>query len=219
MDRTGAALHRLYRQALESDELQAWEEFVREAHTPVASAVYLTLARWGKPSKERVEDLVQETFLKLCEGGFGLLKAFRSDRQEALPAYLRAIAANVVIDAQRTRVAARRGSGAEPLELDEARNAVASDEASEHTVEAVERRMLVARVGECLSGCAARDRQVFWLYYRQGFTTKAIAGIAAFGLTESGVESLIRRLTLVARKCLNVPASREIHPVLKGNDS
>jgi RNA polymerase sigma-70 factor (ECF subfamily) len=39
-----------------------------------------------------------------------------------------------------------------------------------------------------------RDRALFWLYYRQGFTAEEIAGLSATGLTPKGVESALRRV-------------------------
>jgi len=215
MDRTGAELYRLYRQALASDDLRGWEEFVREAHGPIASAVFFTLARRSKPAKDRVEDLVQDTFAKLCEGNYSLLREFRSERPEALIVYLRTVAAHVVCDAQRARGAAKRGSAADPLELDEARHVAAVDESAE----AVEHRMFLTRVDECLSAHEDRDRHIFWLYYRQGMTAKAISGLAAVGLTPKGVGSLIHRLTGGVRKCLDAPARREIPEALKGKNA
>ena len=47
---------------------------------------------------------------------------------------------------------------------------------------------------------ADRDRTIFWLYYRQGLTTKAIATLPAIGLTIKGVESTLGRLTKMVRK-------------------
>ena len=41
----------------------------------------------------------------------------------------------------------------------------------------------------------ARDRLIFWMYYRQGFTAKAIAAIPSISLTVKGVEGVIQRLT------------------------
>ncbi len=207
-------MYRLYRQALESDDLQAWEEFVRAVQPVVASAVYFTLARWGKPATDRVDDLAQDAFAKLCEGHYSLLRAFRGESPKALTAYIRIVAARVASDAQRLRAAEKRGSAADPLELDEARHVPAVEESAE----AVERRMFLASVEECLSAQEDRDRDVFWLYYRQGFTTKAISELAAVGLTSKGVQSLIHRLTSAVRKCLNVPSRREIRSVLKGKD-
>jgi RNA polymerase sigma-70 factor (ECF subfamily) len=46
---------------------------------------------------------------------------------------------------------------------------------------------------------AERDRALFWLYYRQGFTAEEIAGMTAIGLTAKGVESALRRVTIWLR--------------------
>ena len=50
-----------------------------------------------------------------------------------------------------------------------------------------------------------RDRTVFWLYYKHGFTAKAIAALPAVGLTVKGVETVIFRLTKAIRKSLTIP--------------
>jgi len=39
-----------------------------------------------------------------------------------------------------------------------------------------------------------RDRSIFWLYYRQGFTAEEIAGLIGAELTAKGVESALRRV-------------------------
>jgi RNA polymerase sigma-70 factor (ECF subfamily) len=44
-----------------------------------------------------------------------------------------------------------------------------------------------------------RDRALFWLYYRQGYTAEEIAGLPAVGLTAKGVESALRRVTVWLR--------------------
>jgi RNA polymerase sigma-70 factor (ECF subfamily) len=49
---------------------------------------------------------------------------------------------------------------------------------------------LVERITE-----TERDKLVFLLYYRQGFTAKAIAELPGIQLSEKGVESCLLRLT------------------------
>jgi RNA polymerase sigma-70 factor (ECF subfamily) len=44
-----------------------------------------------------------------------------------------------------------------------------------------------------------RDRALFWLYYRQGYTAEEIARLSATGLTAKGVESALRRVTVWLR--------------------
>ena len=44
-----------------------------------------------------------------------------------------------------------------------------------------------------------RDRQIFWLYYRQGMSAKEIAALASLNLSIKGVESVIVRLNQMIR--------------------
>jgi RNA polymerase sigma-70 factor (ECF subfamily) len=158
--------------------------------------------------------LVQETFLKLCADDFRLLRRFRVERPEALGAYLRVVASSVVADSERTRRAQKRGAGSEPADIEsETLGAPASNDFAEQ----LERKVLFEQVDHCLGSESDRDRHIFWLYYRHGLTARAIAAIQIIQLTASGVESLIRRLTIVVKTCLKIGASRGISAGAKWN--
>ena len=60
-------------------------------------------------------------------------------------------------------------------------------------VQSLELKVLVREIDKQL-GCPPRDRNVFWLYYREGLTAAEIAAIPAVGLSVKGVESLIHRM-------------------------
>jgi RNA polymerase sigma-70 factor (ECF subfamily) len=48
---------------------------------------------------------------------------------------------------------------------------------------------------QCVDGPdQERDRTIFWLYFRQGMSTKEIASLPAIGLSTKGVGSVIERL-------------------------
>jgi RNA polymerase sigma-70 factor (ECF subfamily) len=69
----------------------------------------------------------------------------------------------------------------------------------------MERELLLKEIDHCLEGCLAgpeqeRDRLIFWLYYQQGLSARAIADLPTIGLTAKGVESAIFRLTLMVRE-------------------
>jgi len=58
-----------------------------------------------------------------------------------------------------------------------------------------------------LQDCAAgshqqRDCLIFWFYYQQGMSAKAIAALATVQLTAKGVETVIFRLTRCVRERL-----------------
>src|SRR5438270_390673 len=68
----------------------------------------------------------------------------------------------------------------------------------------LERRILLRDIDAYLKSRASeptfvRDYTIFWLYYREGMTAKAIAGVPSIGLTVKGVESTLLRLTRLVR--------------------
>jgi RNA polymerase sigma-70 factor (ECF subfamily) len=70
---------------------------------------------------------------------------------------------------------------------------------------AMEREVLLKQIDHCLEACSEgpdkeRDRLIFWLYYQQGMSAKAIAALPTVGLTAKGVESAIFRLTRLIRE-------------------
>jgi RNA polymerase sigma-70 factor (ECF subfamily) len=55
-----------------------------------------------------------------------------------------------------------------------------------------------------------RDRTIFWLYFRQGMTTKEIASLPTIGLSAKGVGSVIERLKYCIREqILSNPGENE----------
>lgn len=49
---------------------------------------------------------------------------------------------------------------------------------------------------------------IFWLYYRDGLTTRAISSLPFVGLSTKGVESTIHRLTRMVRNEMVERSSR-----------
>ena len=89
-----------------------WEDFAERVHGPIAAAVVRGLRQFGAiPTRELVDDLVQDTYVKLCADDLAALRRFRGERPEALVAYLRIVACNVARDHVRAQVAEKRGSG------------------------------------------------------------------------------------------------------------
>jgi RNA polymerase sigma-70 factor (ECF subfamily) len=180
-----------------------WEAFAERAQGPIALAVMRALRQCGAtPTRELVDDLVQDTFVKLCTDNLAALRRFRGERPEALVAYLKIVACNIARDHARAAVADKRGSGRVDAPGDDVIAHVA-DPATERG--AADLRILLAQIDRCLAGGAdaavrRRDRSIFWLYYRQGLTARAIAELPSIGLSQKGVESTIYRLTRMVRE-------------------
>lgn len=112
------------------------------------------------------------------------------------------IATNVARDHFKARYSQKRGSG-QGQALSEVEPPAGAD--SPGSADTMEREVLLKQIDDCLATCTSgpdeeRDRTIFWLYYRQGMTAKAIAALPTVGLSPKGVESAILRLTRQVRE-------------------
>ena len=94
-----------------SKDERAWAEFVRRFHGVIAAAALRTARRWGEPSRPQLDDLIQDTYLKLCENHYRLLRSFQPYHEDSIYGFLKVVAANVVHDHFKSALAAKRGAG------------------------------------------------------------------------------------------------------------
>jgi RNA polymerase sigma-70 factor (ECF subfamily) len=182
----------------------AWEEFVRRFRPVIAGTVLRTASRFGDCSPQLVDDLAQETYLKLCSNRSRILREFRPQSEDSIFGLLKTVAFSVVQDHFRGGLAVKRGGGKQESALD---TYMESAVAGREGLPQIERDTLLGEIDDCLAavteeGSRERDRQIFWLYYRHGMTARAIGAIARIGLTPKGVESVIQRLTGLIRRRL-----------------
>jgi RNA polymerase sigma-70 factor (ECF subfamily) len=177
----------------------AWQEFVSRYQAILESSAAGVARRWGSSSREELDDLMQEIYLKLCANRAELLQEFRDERPEALFGYLRVIGVNTAHDYFRSRAAAKRGGlvTEQMAEWHEAK-AVRETGATERRLMLLEIDRIMCKHTETENG--PRDRAVFRLYYRHGMTAKAIAELPGIGLSLKGVEGVVYRLTSSIRK-------------------
>ena len=185
-----------------SANAEAWEEFVRRFQPLIAGVAMRVAERYGQNGSGVVDELVQETFLKLCRNDSKALKEFKAEHDGAVFGFLKTVALNVSIDHFRSL----QPRSEEPLE-DWQETSVSGTSAGTETAEM---SVLLEQVDGALTRSTGvdtreRDRTVFWLYYKHGFTAKAIAALPAVGLTVKGVETVIFRLTKAIRKSLTIP--------------
>jgi RNA polymerase sigma-70 factor (ECF subfamily) len=212
MDGAVLSAEELVLKCIQSGDEASWEEFVRRFHGLIATVALRVSRRWGEPSPQLIDDLVQETYLKLCENNFRLLRSFESHHPDAFYGYLKVVTANLVHDYVKTKRAAKRGSGTTEV-ANEAAVESAAAPASAAAVHCSERRILLKELDAMLCELAEgsrleRDRRIFWLYYRVGLTANAIAALPSIGLSSKGVESTILRLTRLLRQKLAAEPSR-----------
>ena len=144
-----------------------------------------TASRWGQPSKSLVEDLVQVTYLKLWEGGCRFLRDFASTTSGR---DFFGISGKTVANATHDYFKhghSQTSGGDEPHVSTSDVDPHAGDQAH-GSEQRIAFEILLSEIDEYLKRCPAapdqeRDRMIFWLYFRQGMSTKEIASCPRSG--------------------------------------
>jgi RNA polymerase sigma-70 factor (ECF subfamily) len=192
----------LVRACAGSKDEEAWNEFIHRFRAVIAAAVLRTARHWGEPTGFQLDDLIQDTYLKLCDNDSRLLRSFRPRCEDSIYGFLKKVASNVVHDQFKSAMAAKRGAAqteaiVEHIQID-------PRTADEGSFDAVSERLEIEEVDKILIQVTAgkdqeRKRTIFWLRHRQGLTAREIAAIPSLGLTTEGVESMLMRLADMIR--------------------
>src|SRR6202021_3163202 len=126
----------------------AWQEFVCRFHRPVSLSIVRTAYQWGEISQQVVDDLVQDTYLKLCADKCRRLRDFAVQHPDAVLGYIKTIAVNVVHDHFKSIHSQKRGSGA-TAQLQEDFDPQAQS-GSLGGQAAIERQVLLKEIDRCL---------------------------------------------------------------------
>jgi RNA polymerase sigma-70 factor (ECF subfamily) len=181
----------------------AWREFTRRFQPLIAAVILKVVRRFGNASPELVDDLCQETYLKLCKDNCRALRSVATAHESAIFAFLKVIATNTAQDYFRSVASSKSGSGkalvAKSVFLEHGLSRGASSE--------LEREILLEEIDKELKTHAhepnfERDYAIFWLHYSQGLTSAQIAALPGVRLTVKGVESTLLRLTRQMRVAL-----------------
>jgi RNA polymerase sigma-70 factor, ECF subfamily len=203
MNESRTSVNELAKACARSADAAEWGEFVRRC-TPLASLVALRTSRmWvNDPSPATVDDIVQEVFLKLCEQERRILRDFEPRGEDSFLGLLRTVSASVGNDYFRRSRSTKRGGKVVTMALGDDDAQLPMDGAG--PAARMQQSALLAELDEKLLSApgtiSERDRSLFWLYYRQGYTAEEIARLSAAGLTAKGVESALRRVTLWLRE-------------------
>lgn len=176
---------------------EAWEEFVARVGKPISLIIMRTASLWGSPSKTLVEDLIQVTYLKLWEGGRRLLHEFALQHPESILGYLKRIAANATHDY--FKHGHNQSSGGDQPHVSTSDVDPVSGNYALGSPGTMDREIFFSEIDELLKRCVSgpdkeRDRTIFWLYFRQGMSTREIASLPTVELSAKGVGSVIERL-------------------------
>jgi len=185
----------------------AWNEFVRRFQPVIRSSVSRAAGEYGLTSPSFIEDLEQEVYLRLCDSDYRTLREFHSEHPESLASFLKVMAGNTARDRCRSLVAQKR-SVRKVVALPE--DDIGTPHAETANPSQIETRLLMTKIDEilaegCREGMLQRDRSIFWMYYRQGFTCQDIAAVRSIGLTSKSVERVLHRMVRIVRSKLADP--------------
>jgi RNA polymerase sigma-70 factor (ECF subfamily) len=209
MDPRKLSVQELVSYCLDSQDEAAWTEFVRRFQPLIAGVVVKCVLPRRSRKPAPIDDLVQDTFVKLCDNNYKALRNFSFKDDHGFFGFLKVVASHVVEDYFRGSKSGKRGGGVEEEDIEEVRIAAPLRPSS---LQPAERAILMGQIERCLAKLAsepnfARDHDIFWLYYRQGLTAKAISQLPGIRLGTKGVESTLLRLTRYVKGCLTAPPS------------
>jgi RNA polymerase sigma-70 factor (ECF subfamily) len=182
---------------LNSNGQEHWRDFVHRTQPLMASVIINTIRRWKEPAPSLVDDLIQETYLKLFANDRKALRSIRNEYENTIFGYLKIVASNVVRDHFR-----QPKNKADEIELSDAVLPAGPD--GQEQLELAHRKEQVQEILKTLSSSETypRDVGIFWFFYEQGYTAKEISLIPTAGLTVKGVEAVLFRLTRYVRERL-----------------
>jgi RNA polymerase sigma factor (sigma-70 family) len=177
----------------------AWTEFIQRIQRPVAGKIIRTLGRLADPGT--VDDLVQETWLRLFRNDCAALRGIRAEHANSIFDYVTTTARRVALD----HIASRHAD----LSLEELVVEPADSQFDEMFKGAEKNQM--DRALRTLSDDPnyERDYVIFWRYYEQGYSCREISELPGANLTVKGVEAVIIRLTRLVKKILGLDTSPE----------
>ena len=195
MQQKGIPIRELLNLCLGSQNQELWEQFVRRTQPLIASVILNTLRRWrGEPSPSLVDDLIQDTYVRLFAKDCKALRGIRNEHENAIFGYLKVTASNVTVDHFRQ-------PKHKAVEEELTDSVVPPSSEGFDRMEFERRKDEIQERLESLSSTETckRDVTIFWLYFEQGYTAKEISLLPNIGLSVKGVEAVLQRLVRFVR--------------------
>jgi RNA polymerase sigma-70 factor (ECF subfamily) len=191
-------IRELLQLCLDTDAEEHWREFVRRTQPLIASVIINTVRRWKQPAPSLVDDLIQNTYVKLLDNDRKALRSIKNEYENAIFGFLKVVASNVVQDHFRKPI-----NKADEVEVSDAVLPPGHDE--RERLEFSDKKKEVQKILATLSSSETyeRDVAIFWFFYEQGYTAKEISQLPNVGLTVKGVEAVTLRLSRYLRERLD----------------
>lgn len=207
MDLGSISANDLAKLCLSATTPEAWEEFVRRFQPTLRLTVMRTAARQGAATPQFVDDMYQEVMLRLCDRECRILRDFVPDGPDSIYGYLKSVAENLTRDHLRSERRQKRWGhlrredddqvGLDSLAADYGRMSLSDRQVLHAEIDRELQRLVPGVLLE-------RDRDIFWLYFGQGFSARDIGDVPNFRLSVKGVESSLHRSISYVRQNLRL---------------
>lgn len=168
-----------------------WSRLDHACRQALLAGIHGAAGRPGLLSRELVEDLMQDTRLRLYAHDYRALRGMQGPMPGALLGLLKTMATNTTYDHFRYRQSLKRDAKRE-IALDQCDRLPSPQSMPEQTLmlRAVEQAL------PCIlpPGQVDRYRRIFWLYHRECYSAREIAALPGIRLTTKGVESALKRM-------------------------
>lgn len=204
MDPKKLSIQELLQLCLATQDPAPWQEFVCRVQPLISKVVGRTArrSRWPSTDPALVDDLTQDTFMKLFANDYRALREFQFEDENHFFGFIKTVASNVAHDYIRKVDSSKRPDGRDQEDMEKAKETVpdksslAKDTLSQILITEIQRTLEEELRNE---PNFRRDITIFWLYYRWGLTAKEISKLRSIDLTVKGVESVLLRLTRLIR--------------------
>jgi RNA polymerase sigma-70 factor (ECF subfamily) len=190
-----APIRELLHVCLASSEQEQWREFVRRTQPLIASVIMNTIRRWKEPAPSLVDDLIQDTYVKLFANDRKALRSIKNEYENTIFGYLKVVASNVVRDHFR-----QPENKADEVEPSDSVLPLPADGHDRLEFAHLKDKVQILLEHFSSSETYARDVAIFWFFYEQGYTAKEISFLPDIELTVKGVEAVLLRLTRYLRE-------------------
>ena len=171
----------------------AWEELVKRV-TPLIKGVASRKVNSGFSRPALIEDLTSEVHAKLWSS----LPGFQWESERKFFGWVRKITFTTVEDWRRRQKP--------ECPLDEALNTTDGKSSSE---ERTMLNLLCVKIDDCLQNIGASEAEVdiFWFYYKYGYSARNISQMPEINLSENRVETVLASLIRRVRREMGGPSS------------
>jgi RNA polymerase sigma factor (sigma-70 family) len=191
MDFRDFSIRELLDCCLRTEEQAAWSEFFKRIVPTISGVVFNRMSRCGQPDRGLVQDLVQDTLVKLLDKNKDALRRLEWRHEDAIYSYVKVIASRVVADHFRKRKIVEET-------LEENLQAAEDSRFSQERLLTNQQCAKVERVLEKLD-VTPMEKDIFRFYFQSGFTAKEIGEMAGINLSVKRVETILSRLVRQVR--------------------